>query len=290
MIVYNKNKPRDWENKLILKYLDEFNEIYKKRPIKNNHGGMSFPHMFGLYFFLKKIKPSFVVESGIFKGQSTWLIENTLPNAKILSLDPNLNFRQYISKSQNVEYSSSDFVDQNFSEVPNNSLVFFDDHQNFYERLLCAYSFGFKHIVADDNYPSLQGDTYSFKKIYSGSGLNDKRIGIKKLIKALLLLTLNNIKKKLNKNLINTIQKYELSIQDIIKTKNHFQNIEKLIEIYFEFPPIFKKKFTRWGDNWDEVNYPTPKPLLSDEQKEQYSDAYKDSGNYTWMCYLKLIE
>ena len=82
MNLFNKNVPNQWNNSEIIKYLDEFIELYKERPIKDNSGGMKFPHMFALFFFLKTLRPDFVVESGIFKGQSTWLIEKTLPNAK----------------------------------------------------------------------------------------------------------------------------------------------------------------------------------------------------------------
>ena len=63
--------------------------------------------MFSLYFILKKIRPNFVIESGIYRGQSTWLIEKTLPKTKILSIDPNLDNRIYISKK--AKYSKLDF-------------------------------------------------------------------------------------------------------------------------------------------------------------------------------------
>ena len=132
---------------------------------------MRFPHMFAMYYMLKKIKPDFIVESGIFKGQSTWLIEKTLPEAKILSIDIDLNQREYISKSKNVIYSNDDFINHDYSYLPDNSLVFFDDHQNALERIFAAYSFGFRHIIFEDNYPKLQGDCYSLKKIYHGSGV-----------------------------------------------------------------------------------------------------------------------
>ena len=96
----DKHPPVQWNNHEIIKYLDEFIELYKEKPIKDNSGGMKFPHMFGLFFLLKNLKPDFVVESGIYKGQSTWLIERTLPNVDLLSLDPHLNNRKYISKSK----------------------------------------------------------------------------------------------------------------------------------------------------------------------------------------------
>ena len=92
MIFFKKNPP-NWSNKEMLIELKNFKKIFKNRPIKNNKGGMSFPHMFAFYFILKKIKPKFIIESGVFKGQSTWLIEKVLPKSKLLSIDPNLDKR-----------------------------------------------------------------------------------------------------------------------------------------------------------------------------------------------------
>ncbi len=247
MNVFNKNTPIKWNNDDIIKYLDEFIKLYKERPIKDNTGGMKFPHMFGLFFLLKVLKPDFVVESGIYKGQSTWLIEKTLPNVNVLSLDLHLNQRKYISKSDKVKYSNLDFTEQDFSNIPKNALAFFDDHQNFYERLVFSNFFGFKHVIGEDNYPISQGDTYSFKKIFSGTGLNDTRASLKTLIKSILILSKHTLFKKLNKNFLNVIQKYDLSIQDVEKSENHFKNLNKIIETYFEFPPVFKTQYTRWA-------------------------------------------
>jgi len=109
----------------ILNYLDEFNKLYKNRPIKSNKGGMMFPQMFGLFYILKILKPKFVVESGIWKGQSTWLIEKVLHNAKVISIDVKLDKREYISKSKNVTYTNKDFKSLNFKNFSKkNSLVF----------------------------------------------------------------------------------------------------------------------------------------------------------------------
>ena len=291
MKIYEKNTPDNFNKDNILKHLDEFIKLYKERPIKNNSGGMKFPHMLGFYFLLKTLKPEFVVESGIFKGQSTWLIENTLPKTKVLSIDTSLEQREYISKSSLIEYSNLDFINQDFNNLPKNSLVFFDDHQNFYERLVYSFFFGFKHIIGEDNYPVIQGDIYSFKKIYSGSGLNDVRpSSLKKLLKSLIILSKHTFFKKIKKNYKREIQKYDLSIQDVLETKNHFNNLEKIIDTYFEFPPIFKNKLTRWGDLWTDENYPTKEALLdlTTANIEKYKDIYNESNTYNWMCYVKL--
>ena len=139
MNIFKKNPPQ-WAKIEILKEVKVFRNLYEKRPIKNNKHGMQFQHMFATYFILKKLKPSFVIESGVYKGQSTWLIENTLPNAKILSIDI---FRQRIYFKK-AEYSNIDFKDQNFSNLPKDTLVFLDDHVNHYERLKQAKFFNIK--------------------------------------------------------------------------------------------------------------------------------------------------
>ena len=80
----------------------KFLKIYKNRPIKDNQGGCRINHAFALYYILKILKPKLVIESGIFKGQTTWLIEKTVPKAKLICIDTNLSKRKYISKKQNI--------------------------------------------------------------------------------------------------------------------------------------------------------------------------------------------
>ena len=156
-----ENKFLDWTENEIKIHINDFCEIYKNRPIKNNKGGMLFSHMFAFYFILKKLNPELVIESGVFKGQSTWLIEQTLPNSKIISIDKDLSQREYISKKAN--YSNIDFRFHNFSKIPENTLVFFDDHVNHIERLKESNYFKIKNIVFEDNYPSYKGDFHTIK-------------------------------------------------------------------------------------------------------------------------------
>ena len=170
MKTFSKNSP-GWKKSEILKELEKFKIIYEKRPIKMNTHGMRFQHMFATYFILKKLKPSFVIESGVFKGQSTWLIENTLPNSKILSIDIDLSQRVYISKK--AKYSGIDFKNQDFSNLPEDTLVFFDDHVNHYERLKQAKFFNIKKIILEDNYTDeKKGDFYTINHAIKNSGFN----------------------------------------------------------------------------------------------------------------------
>ena len=55
MKIYQNKKKFEKLNKKDLKdNLFKFYQIYKKKPIKNNSGGMLFGKMFALYYLLKK--------------------------------------------------------------------------------------------------------------------------------------------------------------------------------------------------------------------------------------------
>ena len=132
---------------------------------------MLFTHMFYFYLILKNLKPELIIESGVFKGQSTWLIENTLPNSDIISIDIDLKKREYISKK--AEYRTIDFKFNEFKNIPTNSLVFFDDHVNHVDRIKQSNFFGIKNIVLEDNYSSYDGDFQTLKQIS-----NDKNVSV----------------------------------------------------------------------------------------------------------------
>ncbi|CAH9122802.1 unnamed protein product [Cuscuta epithymum] len=174
-------KTVEWTTKDLLQGLEEFVPIYETRPIKNNMYGMGFDHSFGLWFITRWLKPDLMIESGAFKGHSTWVLRQAMPNTPIISLTPRHPLR-YLKKGPayvdgNCTYfAGKDFVDfgsvdwevvlkkhgvQDISQV----IVFFDDHQNELKRLKQALKAGFKHLVFEDNYDTGTGDHYSLRQI-----------------------------------------------------------------------------------------------------------------------------
>tara|TARA_B100000945_G_C20408630_1_gene611411 strand:- start:1047 stop:1979 length:933 start_codon:yes stop_codon:yes gene_type:complete len=271
----------------IRKELKKFLKIYKNRPIKSNKFGIQFPHMFASYVILKKIKPKFVVESGVYKGQSTWLIERVLPKAKLLCLDPDLNNRKYISKK--AKYSKIDFKDHDFSNIPENSLVFFDDHQHCMDRLIQAKWLGFKHIIFEDNYPWPQGDFYTLKKVILGTGFTRPRQKLKFFKIMRILKKIFDELKKIKKNYKYFIPMQKISDWYLDEKKpntNDFKLLNKNIDIYFEFPPLFKLKKTAWGEKWSSA-IPTKKPLLKDKEKNNLKINENELNSYNWICYIR---
>ncbi len=65
--------------------------------------------------------------------------------------------------------------------------------------------------------------------------------------------------------------------------------LKKNIKLYYEFPPIFKLPYTRWGDKWD--LYETPEPLYEVDglgYENWMALMVGEAQSYTWICYVEL--
>ena len=242
-----------WNREDLINSLDEFNELYKLKPIEDNDGGMKSPHMFSAWFIVKQLKPKYLIESGVWKGLGTWFFEKASPETKIISIDPAPHFRKYTSSK--VTYQTEDFLVSDWSHLPKeDTFIFFDDHQNFLERMKHAYSLGFKKMITEDNYPYQQGDCYTPKKILANC-------------------------------------KYVIDLAGSRtwhdKVDEDYEYFKNNVSVYQEMPPIFKGELTRWGDMWN-ADYPTPEPLLKLEDSIKYTTFFGEKDDYTWICYIEL--
>lgn len=147
----------------LLERLREFASVMKRKPFQNEQGvrGVS---AFALYWFIKQVNPTIVFEVGVWKGFSTWVIEQAAPGAEVFCFDPiflieHLMDRRKLGptyRSKRASYSHQEFSCANIPELAARSarpLVFFDDHQNKFPRLLQAKQFGIRDIIFDDNSP-----------------------------------------------------------------------------------------------------------------------------------------
>jgi hypothetical protein len=239
----------------IIDEINNFNLLYKNRPVFDNHGGMKAPHMFWVYFLLKKINPSIIIESGIFKGQSTWLIEQICPNSKLISIDPNLDRREFIS--DRADYRKKDFLEHNWLEELGlegckNTLAFIDDHQDNYLRLKHAHANKITHVIFEDNYPTTHGDVLSLKKILS--------------------------------NNYHIIDIYGVQTRYTIPD-NYKYDVLQMCD-YIECPPIYlDSKVTRWNDSFEIHNC---KPPIFAEYNESLQYFKEEQLDYTFIGYVKV--
>jgi hypothetical protein len=244
--------------------LKEFAALYAKRPIQDNTGGMSSTHLFLFWFILRRLQPRFVIESGVWKGQGTWLIEQACPDAEIFCIDIDWSHLEY--RSSRAKLLNTDFSRHDWRHLPKaETLVFFDDHIDAIERCRVCIEHGFRHVVFEDNYPPGKGDVYSLFEVFENAG--------------------HKVNRRLRLRLSRMLGR--LRDRDIPANTEDSIYLRGLIEVYDVMPPIFKLERTRWGDQWDDA-FPTPEPLL-EKVSEDWQRVYFDEAKwYTWLCYVRL--
>lgn len=219
-----------FDRDIALESLDSFLNIYAGRPFRINTHGMRLNHSFALWAMLRKLQPACIIESGVYRGHSTWLIEQACPNARIISIDRDLSPLAY--RSPRASYIEGDFLRQDWSGIDKDTtLCLFDDHQNAYERLMQMHWLGFRRAIFDDNYDCGAGDCYSLRKIRGHCGHNhyrgrhDRKAG---LLKAMRSLWIERILSRLDVR------------QTIIVPPNtsDADNLHRHCRLYEEFPPM----------------------------------------------------
>ncbi|PKA54436.1 hypothetical protein AXF42_Ash000269 [Apostasia shenzhenica] len=316
-------KTVEWGPKDLLKGLEDFVPIYETRPIKNNMYGMGFDHSFGLWFMARWLKPVLMVESGAFKGHSTWVLRQAMPETPIISLSPR-HPEKYLKKGPayvdgNCTYfAGKDFIDFgriNWGKVlekhgvldVSQVLVFFDDHQNQLKRVNQALKVGFQHLIFEDNYDTGTGDHYSLRQICDqfyirGGGHSCFRDGDEA-----------RIRKRRRKMWEKAVDIEELCgnrehwwgvrgemcddfnhSNKAISYVEHFKNsrfVESLLDAYWELPPVAGPSLTH-QTRYDPAR--TSSPIVEDGQYSLFKrlgltglDASVFNG-YTQMVYVKI--
>lgn len=155
-----------WTKEDMLGSLEEFVALNKDSPVQPNIYGMRAPHMFLTWFVLRWLQPSYIIESGVAFGQGSWFIEKACPNAQIHCIEPCLEIAKIFYKPANAVYHAVDFTEIDWSGLSRpDTVVFFDDHQDAFERLKQARERGFCRMMFEDNY-AVGGDCHSLKKAF----------------------------------------------------------------------------------------------------------------------------
>lgn len=250
-----------WQQHHLVDAIPEFHELYKSRPISSNFGGMGFTHSFYTWFLAKHLSPSYIIESGVWYGHSTWLLEKACPQSTVISLDP-VDNRKY--KSEHGVYSQADFTRIRWDELDKDkTLVFFDDHYGV-DRVFQAKERGFTHILYEDNYHDCRGNSFNPR----GSGCSPKAC-----------LTQNNAEGIALRRMLDTYYEFPPLYPNLTNERNwewaktsreEYQQLSK--------PPLFNPGF--------------PVPLSIETSLTDIVNGMDvviaDAPNYTWIAYLKL--
>ncbi|MEN9577976.1 MAG: hypothetical protein RJA70_985 [Pseudomonadota bacterium] len=268
-----------WTREELVAALPAFEDVYARRPIRDNQGGMKAPHMFATWFIARHLAPELIIESGVFRGQSTWLLEQACPAARIVAIDPNLTVREYVSPR--VSYHTTDFSALDWSGLRGRPvLAFFDDHQNAYTRLQQCAWFGLRDVIFEDNYPAGRGDCYSLKKALAGAGFQPA--GAKSPRRAKLASRLAKVVAGSGSGMP-AFQRNQVApnLHDAAMLRDN-------LEIYHELPPVFAPERTRWGGPWDHAELDPAAPLLDAAERERHPVLWEEAEHYTYICYARL--
>ncbi len=130
-----------------------FEEIYNTRPDKKEVGSSGYSNLKHLYDYCMKLKPLAIIESGTWKGNSSYLFRKACPDALIGCFD--IDFSNLKWKDDTIQYFELDIETTGGHLYDTDGvLFFFDDHINQQQRLNWLIRCGHRHAIFDDNIPS----------------------------------------------------------------------------------------------------------------------------------------
>jgi hypothetical protein len=169
---------------------------------------------------------------------------------EFICLDPHPSLLGW--KLSNATYSQLDFQDFDFSRFSiDNSLCFFDDHQNTLRRLQQMLWKGFKRAIIEDNYPETNvGDCYSPRKALAGVGLplGQAKDGV-----------------------------------GVAPTSAHNKELYANLKTYWEFPPLIREAKNRFGGDWTEV--PIKREILANPNLSEFQE---ELSAYTHIAFVEI--
>lgn len=268
-------------------FVEDFLRIYPHRPIQTNTGGMGLNHSFGLYAALRHLRPSLVVESGVWRGQSTWIIEQAAPGAELVCIDPRPDLREY--SSPKARYETLDFAHIDWSAVDTeDALCFFDDHQNAYSRLMEVRWWGFRRAIMEDNFPVGQGDCYSLRHAMRGVGHPRIQMSPAHAPRG------RAAREREREEAV--LWKYS-SRQQMLREPNDVDRsaLARNVACYLELPALLLNTTHNWGGPW-EGDYSVSTPPVYDRVEDSASlrelldglDNHRRELMYGYLCYVEL--
>lgn len=134
----------------VFSLINEFQDVFFKSPIRELSSGFGFNEGLIFYCLLKKINPLEVVESGVMRGFTTYLIDKaTSNNCKIYCFDINFDNLEYISEK--ASYHNHDISIKPPKITSSRTIAFWDDHTNHLDRLKFSIKNKIRYNIFDDD-------------------------------------------------------------------------------------------------------------------------------------------
>lgn len=140
----------EFEKLKIIDDIKNYDKVFKDKPISDLIGGMGYNNGLILYILFSHYQPKVIVESGVWRGFTTYLIDKaTFDNSKIYCFDIDLSKNEFhSSKASYYEHDITFFDEIDLGTV---DFAFFDDHVSIYERLKLCLKNKIQILVVDDD-------------------------------------------------------------------------------------------------------------------------------------------
>lgn len=131
---------------------DRFVASYGRRPLRDNAGGTMHNSCFWVFATVALLRPPLIVESGTYLGQSSWMMAEASPDSRIVTFD--IVRERSRAKDPRVTYRLGDWSDDpEFRELPEGTLMYFDDHISHRRRIEETVARGGTLALLDDDMP-----------------------------------------------------------------------------------------------------------------------------------------
>ena len=147
---YLDNFKLKYSEKDIVNYVKEYSTVFLKSPITNMDSGFGFNEGLFLFCIVKIVKPTLIIESGVMKGFTTYLIDAATDKKCIINC--------YDISFENIEYRSKKaiYYNNDIRKTPpkmdgHKVLAFWDDHTSQLDRLKFSIENKIKFNLFDDD-------------------------------------------------------------------------------------------------------------------------------------------
>ena len=175
-VIYDFARQLDFEVELPLcqSLVSEYTNFFYSNTKFDHVGGMGFNNGLFLFCITKLSKPEIVIESGVWKGFTTSVLDAaTDAAAKLLCFDIDLGNVEYESKK--AVYFEADMSAGELSQLEDSTvLAFFDDHVSQLDRLISCYELGYEYLIFDDDVNHFQIHSDGWPAIPTISMLQNK--------------------------------------------------------------------------------------------------------------------
>lgn len=134
--------------------IDAFTTALPTCPVRQDTGGGGFSAAVLLWTMACALRPEIVVESGVFRGFTTWVLHQACPRADFHSCD--ISFAERKRVEHGVTYHETDWMNVPIEVADReHALIYFDDHVDQWQRIREAAQRGFRYLIFDDSLPSM---------------------------------------------------------------------------------------------------------------------------------------